>query len=862
MRLVRALMVSIFLLGLPLLCFAAPSVEKFILDNDLTVLVQSMPSNEVISIYAYVKTGSATEGKYMGTGISHFVEHLLFKGTSKRPVGVIPQEIKALGGVINASTSLDYTVYTLDLPKGTFQAGLDILSDMLMNSVFDPAETEKERQVIHGEMRLYYDQPERRLSTDVFKNVYISHPYRYPVIGYETLFDSITRDDLYEYYRSQYIPNNIILSIAGAVDSQDIMPLITQAFKDFKPRAYPLRNISPEPDQISKRYFEEYYQTPLYRFSLAYQGVALTDPDLYALDVLAMALGTGQGSRLYQDIYKKKRLVKSINCMNFTPQDKGVFEIEGVMDADHLHEVTEAVDAIIKDIKGQGLLAQELAKTKRQVLSQFIFSNQTSSSLAHRAATDEAMTGDRDFSRQYVEAVKNITNDDIKRVATRYLRDSALSVTVLKPKAAQSKAREKVKGTLDNNITKLVLDNGLTVLLKEDHRAGVVAFHAAAHGGIRQETPEKNGISQLFSQMWTKGTKNRSEADMIRDVESRGASVGGFAGRNSFGLSMQVLSDDLTFAVDLLADLIDGPLLSFHAMQEEKEKQYTAIEQRDEDVRESTLMLLRKTLYTKPPYNMDSLGSKASVQNITLPDVKDFYKQYVRPNNMVISIFGDFNLADLKARVQRVFGRFKRGDVHLKVSDEDAIKETRHNEQVLDKEQAMVMYGFLAPPVASPDRWPMEISDTALAGGLSGRLFVKVRDQLGKAYTVASYYIPGTDSGKIVLFVLTTNEKIDSVKEIIQKELEDLANAPMSDVELKNVKMYTQATYKMALSTPAALGSTSTLNELYGLGYAFHEEFERRIEEVTADDVRRVAKKYLNIHQAAIVVSLGTSAKP
>ncbi|MBI4309161.1 MAG: insulinase family protein, partial [Candidatus Omnitrophica bacterium] len=436
MRLAQLL---VYVFAFPSFVFASHDIEKTVLDNGLTVLVRPLPSSGVVSIYAYVKAGSATEDKFMGKGISHFVEHMLFKGTDKRPVGAIAKEIQSLGGNINASTTLDYTMVTLDVPKGEFQRGLDILSDMLMNSVFDPAQVEKEREVIHGEMRLYNDRPDRRLSRDVLRNVYIRHPYRHPIIGYLPLFDSITREELYAYYRSRYIPNNIILSVTGAVDLNETMSSIKTAFKDFRPLVYPERAISPEPPQISQRYYEEYYQTPLFRFSLAFQGVALTDPDLYALDVLAMALGQGEGSRLYEIIYKKKNLVHQISSSNFTPLDKGILEIEGVMDKDNLSQVLAAVKDIAGDIKRRGLSSEELAKTKRRCLSQFVFGNQTSSNLAYRAAMDEAASGDPEFSRHYVQAVKNVTNEDIKRVAKMYLVDSALSITILKPIAGNGR---------------------------------------------------------------------------------------------------------------------------------------------------------------------------------------------------------------------------------------------------------------------------------------------------------------------------------------------------------------------------------------------------------------------------------------
>ncbi len=766
-----------------------------------------------------------------------------------------------MGGTINATTSFDSTVYTLSLPKGLFQQGLDIISDMLMNSAFDPQQVEKERQVIHGEMRLYNDRPERKLSDDVFKNVYIRHPYRHPIIGYPTLFDTITRDQLYEYYKSRYIPNNIILSVAGAVEIQDVMPLIQQTFTDFKPLPYPDRNLVPEPPQISSRYYEDFYPTPLFRFSLAYQSVAITDPDLYALDVLAMALGTGESSRFYTEIYKKKKLVQSISCSNFTPVDKGLFEVEGVMVKDHLQEVKDSVKAIITDIQQHGLTPAELDKTKRQVLSQFIFSNQTSASLAYRAASDEASTGDTRFSQHYVDAVKVISNEDIKRAAQRYLVDAALSVTVLKPKELGLGQEHKKQEIQKTAIQKLVLENGLTILLKEDHSVGVVAIDAVANAGIRRETSENNGISQLTASVWTKGTKTRSAQVIAQQMEERGGGVGGYAGRNTIGMKMNVLADDLPFALDLLADLIENPLFPEQDIQEAKENLYTAISAREDNIEQSTFKKLMETLFLQHPLRLDPLGSKDTLTKLSRKDLVDYYGHFIHPNNMVIAVFGDFDAKQAAAQLKAKFNDFKKAPVDVQTFHEPLMDKARFNVYTADKEQAVAMFGFQAPAIKDRDRWAMELIDTVLGSSLSGRLFVKIRDELGRAYTVGSDYIPGIDAGMIALFVLTTSDKVDSVKEIVIRQLQDIQTKGISEDELKSAKAYVKGNFKMVLDTPAALGTTSALDELYGLGYDFHEQFDGLIDAVSKEDIKRIAGQYLDVQKSAIVMTKGKSGK-
>ena len=856
MPVLRAILFAVFFF--PCLCaFSSPVIEKTILPNGLTVLVQPMPASEVVSLYAFVKTGSATEGEFSGTGISHFAEHMLFKGTARRGVGVIAQEVRALGGTINASTTLDYTLYTLNLPKEQFTKGLDIMADMLMNSAFDPAQVEKERQVIHGEMRLYNDQPGRRLNEAVFRNAYVRHTYRHPIIGYPQLFDQISRDQLYEYYRARYVPNNIVFSVAGGIDPKENLVLITEAFKQFKPLPFPEPVVPPEPPQISPRYLEEYYPTSLFRFSFGYAGVSINNPDLYALDILAMALGQGESSRFYKEIYKKRRLVESISSSHFTPADRGLFEIEGSMTKDNLAAVRQAVDDIIADVGRRGLLPAELEKTRRQVLSGFIFSNQTSSSRALRAAADEAMTGDAQFSQHYVEAVKNVTNKDIKRVARQYLTSSSLSLTILRPQSTQESRQKDTEKVLSSPVQKLVLTNGLTVLLKEDHTVGVVSLNVFANAGLRQETVPLNGISHLLSQVWTKGTQAKTAEQIAQAMEGRGGFLSGFTGRNAIGLQMQVLSQDLPFALELLTELIAQPTFPTDAITREKAQMEAAIDDRDEDVQENTLKQLLEMLYLEHPYRFDALGNKESVKAITRGDLLDYYHRFVQPGNMVIAIFGDFDSARLKGKVEEQFGHLKNIPVPLQSFTEPPPQKTRLRQLEADKEQTVVMFGFQAPAFKDKDRWPMTVINTVLGSGLSGRLFVKVRDELGKAYTVGSQYVPGIDSGMFVLFVLTTADKVDSVRGIIERELNLMQTVALSQLELASAKAYIKGTFKMGLNTPASLASMCGLNELYGLGYDFPEKFNPFIDAVTAEQVQQAARKYLGFNSAAIMITKG-----
>jgi len=313
--------------------WAAGPSQRFVLDNGLVVLISEMPTSPMVSVYGLVRTGSAREGEFVGSGISHFLEHMLFQGAHGQPGGALAAKVQAVGGNINASTGQDFTIYTVNVPNDHFEMALDTLTGMLFNAPIDPQEVEKERDVIFAEMRLHKDNPDSWLGRLAFQNSYLKHTYRHPVIGYEDLFGRITREELWQYYKQHYAPNNIILSVAGNIKTEEIKGKIIEKLNSIPRQPFVLDIVPQEPPQISARRFEEEYPTDLARLSMAFQGVSLLNEDMYALDVLAVVMGQGESSRLYQKLYKEKGIAYSVYASNYTPVDPGLFEVEALCEA-------------------------------------------------------------------------------------------------------------------------------------------------------------------------------------------------------------------------------------------------------------------------------------------------------------------------------------------------------------------------------------------------------------------------------------------------------------------------------------------------------------------------------------------------
>jgi zinc protease len=857
MRLFRPFLILVlFFLTVPLTSFSYEGkTAKHVLDSGLTILISEMPASPVVSVYALVKTGSATEGKFLGSGISHFVEHMLFKGTHGLELGEIAGQIQAVGGTINAATSFDYTIYTITVPFDAFDVALKIQADMLMNATMDKEEVEKEREVIFGEIRLYKDNPDRTLSEWTFKNVYLYHPYQHPIIGYEDLLKKITQQDLMEYYKAKYTPNNMVFSIAGNVDEDEALAKVKEVFKDFQRQPEVSRVLASEPQQIAPRRFDGSYPTDLSRLAVCFSGVSVLDKDMYALDLLAKILGDGQSSRLYKEIYKKQNLVYSVNAGNFTPIDRGVFEVEMLLETKNREKAIEALIIEIEQVKAKGVEREELEKVKRQVVTEHVMGQQTSSEVAYAQAFDEAYMGDPHFSDKYVEAVKGVDAAQIQYVAKKYLTRERMTIVSMNPQEKAEVLQSKDALTKTFPIQKHVLDNGLTVLLREDHTFPVVSMRLSLNGGLRQEPQSLNGLSVLMTNLWLKGSKSFSAEKISQLTESRGILLGSISGKNSFGVGMEFLPEDLKFSLDLLSDLVLNPTFPPKEIPQIKEAMKAAIRSREDSISAKTSIALYQTLFTKHPFRAEEGGTVESVDKISREEIVDFYHRLAAPNNMILAVYGDIDPKEILEDVRKKFSTLKEIDVGLQWFHEPEIDAAREKNQTMDKEQAMVLVGFHGPEFKSEDHEGVEVLSSILGSSFSGRLFNTVREKFGQAYTLGGGYIPSLDTGVISFYVLTTDEKADEVKNLIFQEIQKIRREFVGGKELADMKTYLKGNYKADNQTNSALNFTSSLDELYGLGFERYLSFDERINAVTKEDVLRLAQKYLDPQKSVVVIT-------
>jgi zinc protease len=838
-----------------LITFPAVTARTFTLPNGLGIIVQEDRSAPVVSVQAWVETGSIHEGRHLGAGMSHMLEHMLFKGTKTRGASDFARGVQDAGGYINAYTSFDRTVYWIDIPAKGAPIAIELLADAMMNSTLPPEEFVKEQEVIRREFAMGNDDPGRVASHQLFATAYCTHPYALPVIGHLDVFDAVTRDEVMAYYRARYVPNNIFFVVAGDVEAEKVRAQLAGLFAPYPRVSLPPVFIPQEPEQLGRREAHTEFNTELTRLHLVWHIPAITHPDVPALDVLAMVLGAGRSSRLYRRLREDLGLVHSIDAWCYAPGQPGLFGIDAVLDPDKRTAVEAEVARLLAELHDTGVSERELEKARKMSLSHQLQSVTTMRGRASDLGGNWLLTRNLDFSRDYLAAVQRVSPADLRRVLATWLHGHNLTVSSLNPEGTLAAQSATALPATAGEVQQFELPNGLRLLVREDARLPLVSMVAAFKAGVLAETPEKNGATKLLARVLLKGTKTRTAEQIADEIEAVGGTISADAGNNSLHVSVATMRTDLALGLDVLADVLLHATLPEKAIAREKDAQLAWIKADEEEMTSVARNLLRAELFSGHPYGLNALGTADSVAALSQADLAAFRERHVAGRNGVLAVFGDVRAAEVKALVARAFAELPAGEPALADAPQPAFpKAPREVAQTKDKEQAVLMAGFPGVDFFSADEPALELIDEACSD-LGSRLFVRIREEMGLAYFVGSSNLSGLVRGCFSFYLGTDPAKLDAVKAALLDEIARLASDGLTAGELARAKEKIIGQQEIRLQSNHAFATQAALHELYGLGHSHHLRQWEKIAAVTLEDVRRVAAQYFTQPGVVAVVS-------
>ena len=826
--------------------------ERMVLPNGLTVLLKRDSSAALASVQVWVKTGSIHEGSRLGAGLSHFLEHMLFKGTATRSGRDIAASVQAHGGYLNAYTSFDHTVYYVDLPAEHTGVAVDVLADIVLHSTLPAGEVAREQDVILREIDMGQDDPDHRLGESLFTTAFREHPYRHPIIGYRDVFASGTRDDLVAYYRARYVPNNIVVVAVGGFDAAAVRGQIERAF-GAAPRAALAPVLIPgEPEPLARRDRHLVEDVQLMRACLGWPIPGITHPDTPAIDLAASVLGYGNSSILWQTIRDRAGLVHTIDAQAWSPGSVGLFSVSFTGDATRREAATAAVLREIARRADTGFPTARIARAIRQTVVGEINTRKTMSGQASRLGVAEVVAGDLDYSRSYFERLRSTTAADLRRVVATYLvpeRLTAVSIAPAGAAAAPAAAEAPARPELPD-FEESVLPGGARLLLQHDARLPNLHLRLLFRGGPLFEAADRRGATKLLATLLTRDTRRRSAAEVARMIEDVGGSFHSFAGNNSFGLAMEVLPGDLDRAIDLLADAVAAPAIRPGTLATERAAQLAELQEDRDDVVTFGEKRLRRLFFGGHPFAIDVAGDEAGLAAITAGDLAALRRRLVVSGNAVLAVAGDIASGRVAGKCRRLLARIPRGRPPGSAAAFERPACIGEFVESQPRQQAVVFQAFPGPGLLTPGYYASEVAEE-LFSGLSSRLFERIREDKGLAYFVRSTRVVGLHAAMFCFQAGTSPDHDAEVLAEINAEIVRVQQGGVDAGELTRCRTRLKAAHRMGLQTNASRAMQAGLNALYGLPVNDWKHYDERVDAVTAADVQAFA-------QAAFQPSLRT----
>lgn len=751
------------------------------LNNGLKLAVWEDHNCNVVELRIYVKTGSVYEQEYPGAGISHFLEHVTAEGpTLKKSKKEVDELMMRFGNAFNAYTSKDHTCYYITTTNEFYKEALELLGELVFENKITEEAFLREKGVILREIEKSMEEPDSYIHRMTSENLYKVHPAGFPVIGYNVLFEKITLSDLKGYYIKKYVPNNAVVVVGGDVEPDEIQKIIDNKFGDYKRNFYSVPPLPEEPEILNTREKCGFRDIEGVYMNLSWLTIPLFHPDLYSLDLLSEVLSLGRNARLNRILKEEKQIVNHIDSYSYTPTyGKGEFTISVRFKDSDKKEVEKTVLDVIGEIQKHGVSKEELERAKKLAVSTYLFGRTSITDNTARIGIDITTTGDEKFSYRYYENLKKVTSQDIQKAAQKYLNRS-YARTLIIPKDETVKSYRGKEEIMSLTPKKIVLDNGIRVILKKVPGISVVNYAVYSLGGL---TYDKHynipGLFNFFGSMLSQGTKKYNREELAHEFEKRGAGFNTDSGNNTFFIEAASLTEDYREIIELIGEIVLNP--SFEEEEIKKLKKFTiqAIQQQKNDWQQEAFLNYKKHIFPADmPYVYSDLGTTESVKGITREVLMKVHKDFVLPSNMVISIVGDFDEDDMESKIKKVFSKFIGSKNTLPDYDEKILQLDKSITQNYStgKELTVIFSGF--PTVTIFDtrkRVLLDIIDAMISGSgyPSGWLHERLRGEK-LVYVTHAYNLNFLKSGCFTMFAATNPEQMAKTLTVVEGVFKDL----------------------------------------------------------------------------------------
>ena len=868
-------------------------IRETMLPNGLRVLTKEVHSAPVVSFSVWYEVGSRNEHTGI-TGVSHLLEHMMFKGTQEFRVGEIPRLLFLNGAASNASTYYDWTNYYETLSADRLELAMRIEADRMVNSRIDKADLDSEMTVVRSELEGGENNPGRLLWQAVTSVAFSAHPYRWPVIGWRSDVENVPRDAIYAYYKAHYGPSTATVVIVGDFDTARALDLVQKYFGGLAAIPPPPPVYTTEPPQRGERRVTVRRPGALAMVLAAYKIPESTNPDSYALDVLTMVLGEGRTSRLYQALVEKG-LASSTHAGNPSLRDPFLFFVSatarpgvtaGRLEAALLDEVERVQRAPIG--------ADELRRAQSRVEADFVF--QTNSVTAQaRQIGYWAMVANWRYLTTYLDRVRALTPEAIQEVARKYLVADGRTIGQFiptveggpappPPKEASARVEPPKRGDrvlpvpppsttapLNRQVTRFALPNGVSVVVQDNPANPTVALRASLPAGGVLEPDDKPGLASLTASMLTRGTEKRTALEFATALEDVGASLGASADSLNTMISGDAQTKDFDLLLDLFAEMLRRPTFPAGDLEQLRGQTRAGLAQSQENPDRLAGRAFQRAIYPPGhPLRPETIeDEQAALTTMTRDDLLAFYRRQYGPDGLIIVVTGDVRPDRVRAALEARFGDWPRNPgarplpalgLALQPAAERAVI------RVPDKAQAAIRWGHAGGLSRSdPDFYATQVLSLVLGGnGLTSRLATAIRDQRGLAYFVGCFFDASLYPGVFEVTMGTNPANAARAVAVLEDEVRRIRDQGITQRELDEAVSYLTGRFPLRLETSGGLADILWAMEFYKLGADYIDRYASYYQAVTVEQVAAAAKVHLHPDRATLVVagSVPEGARP
>ena len=824
-----------------------------------------------MSLQAWVGVGSLDETKQQ-RGMSHLLEHLLFKGTEKRGVGEIAKTVEHCGGNINAYTSFDRTVYYLSLTSDFAEVGIDLLSDAVLHSALDADEIEKEKEVVVEEIRRGLDNPGNLVGQKMFSHAFKGCEAARPIIGTEEGVKGFSRQEIYDFYQHWYQPSNMTVICVGNFKEEECLGWVKKYFGSKEnSTTIERRPINREFATGKVDILKGDYQQP--RLELFFEAPGLYHEDSVALDLAAFALGSGDSSRLNRRLRDKDQLVAAIGASLYAPSFAGLLTLSCYPTVDSSYKTVEACcEELSKLIYSNPVSDCELEKARSYLKTDYLYQEETIEGQA-KALGSAMMTKYKEhYDDVYLAQVNRTTSADINKALRRWITPESLSITGMVPEGmeideaqlwsavkkgfalSKSQAVKPNQGQSQLVPPQVIkLKDGVTLVYRQSPEAKFFNLVAVTEGGQRAESRESAGIFNAMSDVLATATKTRNYDQYLELMDKKGCDLISFSGKDSLGFQLSCIPEHSQEMGELFFESILEPVFPSQQWQTAKFGIEQRISTQDDSSAGVCMRNLQEGIYANHPYGFPIYGYKDSVATFDEDLLLKKYLKYRDDGPWIIGCTTSQSLDEVKGFIEKHIADWNPKPKVRSLTIPSRSESTNRVFESVDKnrEQIHVAMGFSALQWSDPGRAALDVIGSIL-GGQGGRLFLNLRDQQSLAYSVAPIISFGFDPGFFACYVASAPQKKDQVFTALDEQLKRLLETEPDDVELEGAKNQIIGQHLSGNQRSSSQAMTMALMQLYGVGADDFLKYPDSIRQVTT--LRPVAERIINMEDVVKVI--------